>query len=511
MYLRGSERRITGTSSSRRWLGALLAGALAAVLLPIPPAAMAAVDLTMFSVDSQPASGVGGGRSLVFTPANASIFASALVDGGVRMIASNAEHSFWADITSPTGQSLAVGTYPTSRFATASTAGMDITGDGVGCNTTVGTITIHELSFLSEPEPAVERFAATYENSCDGTSPPYFGELRFASMIDARAATSDPFNMDLGERVVGATTTAAVPFSVTNAGTLDLAMGSVSFSGDDPADFGVTEDLCSHTTLAPGSGCTLGVTFTPISEGIKRAVLHVGDDTARGDRTLVLTGIGFEHPTAVGLRVSASEVRFGGSVRVTAHLRDAEESTSKELSIFAKPAGGTYGLIGTGVVDAAGDLSVNVTMREKTTFVAKFLGDDVFSLTISATRTVNVVPIVTGSMIGEYGRSGAYALYHYTRKCPGDGRGCPTYTTKVVPNHRGKPVCFTVQVYANGAWRTSISCFRLRLNAQSKATASFVYGNRAVIGVRVRVRATFEGDADHTDAASRWSYFKVTP
>ncbi|MBA3737435.1 MAG: choice-of-anchor D domain-containing protein [Actinobacteria bacterium] len=502
-----SEGRITPSARRGRWVGTFLAGTIVLLLVP-PLSASAATDITAFTLDRQFGAGVNDGRSLAFTPDNATIFASPWGDG-VRMSVSDTDHSFDARITPPTGQPLVPGTYAATETETASTAGLDVFGDGVGCSGSTGTVTIHEISFLTEPDVGVERFAATFASTCGNSSPRFFGELRYHSTFDYRAATHDPFSIDMGARVTGSTSP-PFPVTVTNVGTLDLSLGSVTFSGDDAGDFGVSEETCSNSTLGVSATCIVNVTFTPAASYIRRAVLHIADDTARGSRDVLLTGIGIDNPTAVGLRASAQKVPYGATIRLTAHLRDFQESNDKTLAIYAKPYGGTYRLIASGTVDGAGDLSVPFTMKKMTTFIARFPGDDVFSPTSSATRAVGVSALVTGSLLGFYRTSGDYRLYHYTLRCPRDGDGCPTYTTKVTPNHEGKPVCFTLQLRIEGSWRTALSCFRLRLNGMSRATAVFVYASREIVGIPARVRATFNGDADHLAGKSAWSYFKIT-
>jgi hypothetical protein len=496
-----------GSKRSRRWLGTLLAGTLALLTTGLHPPAVAATGLTMFVLDSTPGEFVVGGKTYVFTSEDSTIAAGQFGDG-VTVQVSSPNHTFWANVTPPTGQALAPGTYQTTRFETGSTAGLSVSGDGVGCNSATGIITVHEVSIQTQPEVIVERFAATFEYRCEGISPPLFGELRYLSSVDVRAATADPFTAHLGESLVGVTG-APSQITIANAGTLDLTLGSVSFSGPDAADFAVVDDPCSNSTLAPDASCALDITVTPSEEGTRNAVLHLVDNTARGRRDVILMGTGIVRPTVVGLRVSSSAVRYGAKVNVTANLQDFEEAHTKELAIYAKPYGGVYRRILSGPVDGMGDLIVSFTMKKKTTFVAKFLGDDVFSPTTSPTATVNVFAIAQGSLKGFYGTSGGYKLYRYTSNCPEHGRGCPTYAVTVVPNHRGKPVCFTLQVYSR-SWRTAIDCFRLRLSSRSKAAAYFIYANRGVIGLRTRLRASFRGDADHQGAKSRWAYFRVT-
>ena len=478
--------------------------------VPTPLPAAAATNLIAFTVDSLPGDGLARGATIAFTAGDAAITADVFAGDGILLQASNAQHGFMAIVRPANGQSLAPGSYDTTRGPSDTTAGLDVSGDGVGCNDSTGILTVHEVSIQTDPDLLVERFAATYQQTCQGSTQPMFGELRYRSSFDFRAATVDPFAFDFGDHIAG-TTSAAMPVTITNAGTLDLSLGSAAVSGPAAGDFAITSDACSNATLAPGSSCTIEATFAPGDAGVRNAILHLSDDTARGGRDVPLTGTGVKLTTAVTLQASALKVHFGKSVRLTAHLQDFTQTISRSVGIYAKPYGSdTYRLVTSANVDGSGNLSVLISMKKKTTFVAKFLGDAVYRPATSTTKTVSVYAAITGSLSGTYGSAGGSKLYHYTSACPGEGRGCPTFTTTVTPNHAGKPVCFTLQVYVSGAWRTAVSCFRLRLNSRSKATAVFVYASRAVIGMRTRIRATFGGDTDHLGATTPWAYFKVT-
>jgi hypothetical protein len=306
-WRRGSCRRIVcrmrGTriavrTEGLRWIAPVIAGALVLSIHPQSPA-FAATDVTAFALDSSVGELVLGGKTLVFTPDDSNVYAQPW-GGGVEMGVSAPDHWFTADLKPPEGQTLSPGTYPTTRFASATTAGLDVSGDGVGCNSSTGTVTIHEISLQTEPEPLVERFAATYEFSCEGTSPSLYGELRYHSTFDFRAATSDPVGLNFESQLLGATTSPA-SVTVANRGTLDLSLGSVTFSGDAAADFGVAGDTCSNVTLIPGASCALGITFTPVEKFTRSAVMHLADDTTRGHRDVPLTGFGFTNPTTIGI------------------------------------------------------------------------------------------------------------------------------------------------------------------------------------------------------------------
>jgi len=106
---------------------------------------------------------------------------------------------------------------------------------------------------------------------------------------------------------------------------------------------------------------------------------------------------------------------------------------------------------------------------------------------------------VTGQLLGGYGTSGGYQLYHAYQK----GR----YQGAVSPNHSGQTLHFEVERYANGSWV-----------ARATADAQLDSSSRVVVYWRAhylskgtyRLACEFAGDADHGAAQSAWSYFKVT-
>jgi hypothetical protein len=88
-------------------------------------------------------------------------------------------HWWYADIAAPPGQPLAVGSYiraVRAAFRPAGSPGLDIYGDGRGCNTVTGKFDIDELSFW--PSGALRVFQATFENHCEGGTAASYGRIR---------------------------------------------------------------------------------------------------------------------------------------------------------------------------------------------------------------------------------------------------------------------------------------------------------------------------------------------
>jgi len=221
-----------------------------------------------------------------------------------------------------------------------------------------------------------------------------------------------------------------------------------------------------------------------------------------------------QHPdmlaAQVRLRSSRSTCLYHRSVRITAHLIGFAGTSNHVVSIYMTPFGGSRRLVDSGNVDSQGNFLAVVRLAKNTVFEARWTGDvDRPAGGWSTPVGVGVFPRVTGTLVHPYATAGAYRLYHFTRACPDAGTGCPTYAFAVAPNHAGRIVRITLQLYRRGAWRTALS-FDARLNAHSKGIVAFQYPGPGVIGVPSRVRTRFPHDGDHLTRDSAWSYFRVT-
>jgi len=195
---------------------------------------------------------------------------------------------------------------------------------------------------------------------------------------------------------------------------------------------------------------------------------------------------------------------------VTAHLEDYRKTHDKTLEIFAEPFGAGSKRIKSGHVDRHGNLQARMSLTRKTSFFATFDGDVDWKAATSPSQSVRVYASVKGKMIQNYGRSGSYALYHYSAKCTSASHlHCPEYAIKVSPDHSGEKIYATVQAYVSGAWRT-VTTVDGPLSHSSTALVITFYSNRSVIGVNLRTHARFKGDAANLGRTSSWSYFRVT-
>lgn len=86
---------------------------------------------------------------------------------------------FWSiNMKAPSGVPLIPGTYLNATryaFNAPGTPGLDVSGNGRGCNTLTGQFTVLETSF--GPKGEVYRFRATFEQHCEGVIPALRGEI----------------------------------------------------------------------------------------------------------------------------------------------------------------------------------------------------------------------------------------------------------------------------------------------------------------------------------------------
>jgi TolB protein len=203
---------------------------------------------------------------------------------------------------------------------------------------------------------------------------------------------------------------------------------------------------------------------------------------------------------SLSVSVDTSEVNYGGEVIVTANLYWADATTNPNVSIFRRPLGGDAVLVTSGSIDGAGDLSAVVTVGKRTNLYATWAGDTGHPATKSPVATVIVHAIVSGRLSRHHAVKGLYRLYHVGID--------PRYVVRVIPNHAGKRLYFSLQRRRDGIWRR-IARVRFRIRPNGSLTV-FVNASLLRIGVPYRIRAEFEGDRDHAGGVDAWRFFRVS-
>lgn len=154
---------------------------IAAGMLAIAASAASAQPLeATVSFVSDAGDWVGAGETRSFTLDTASITAQSGQDGGYfRLSVFPFAGGWWYfNLAAPAGTRLVPGAYEGAMrypFNPAGTPGLDVYGDGRGCNTLTGRFDVFEAVF--GPGGYIERFHAQFEQHCEGGEPALRGEI----------------------------------------------------------------------------------------------------------------------------------------------------------------------------------------------------------------------------------------------------------------------------------------------------------------------------------------------
>ncbi len=138
--------------------------------------------INQLSIRSETGDPVGGGASYDMNAGDGEFVATHNAVNGVslRFRSGDGAHDFEFDFAAPGNLPLAPLTYsPAGRypFQERTRPGIDVTLDGLSCNTLLGTFTVHEISYGLHDE--IEAFHASFVQRCNGAGPGLSGDILF--------------------------------------------------------------------------------------------------------------------------------------------------------------------------------------------------------------------------------------------------------------------------------------------------------------------------------------------
>ncbi|WP_162605101.1 choice-of-anchor D domain-containing protein [Geomonas oryzae] len=149
--------------------------------------------------------------------------------------------------------------------------------------------------------------------------------VNLASAASAPNLSVSPNPYGFGIRNLNTTTTQT--FTVSNTGTAPLAVGQLSLSG--AADFKVTTDNCSGTTVSPSANCSVQVSFTPTLPGPQSATLTIPSNDPDSPASVSITGEGTNLlPDLYGKWSKVSKIQKRGNYTVTGTLTTINGGTA---------------------------------------------------------------------------------------------------------------------------------------------------------------------------------------
>ena len=212
------------------------------------------------------------------------------------------------------GSPLAPGTYESNGSTSGPSVGLSV--NVVGGQTTGyftppgGRFVVDQLAYSGTTVTSMSaRFQASgaSDGFHDGIGMPIFGAFSYNSTSDFRSERFEPGSLAFGGVRPGKTATATS--TITNEGPSSLSFSASSITGSNAAEFSITSDTCSGTTVAAGQSCAITVAFHPDSASDMTADLIVHNELAPEPgpgRVIRLTGSG-----AIGhLRLGRPDVTF---------------------------------------------------------------------------------------------------------------------------------------------------------------------------------------------------------
>jgi len=221
---------------------------------------------------SEPGDFIGGGMQRVYTQANSSTTLSGTEGFLTVNISSDMGDDWTMNFAAPPGENLQPGVYTNvgrAEFRGSGQAGIDIFGDGAGCNTDSGLFQVEDIG--TDAGGDVNRLWIVYQQNCEGGEPALFGEVRLGEPAGG-ALSSAPSLVRWPEHNFGTAET-TVPVEVTSA--TSTTIQSVALGGTDLSDFAIRADACTKVTLGAGGGCDVYVQPTPRAAGTRTATLDV--------------------------------------------------------------------------------------------------------------------------------------------------------------------------------------------------------------------------------------------
>ncbi|MEV7096315.1 hypothetical protein AB0M80_26045 [Amycolatopsis sp. NPDC051045] len=257
---------------------AVVAVPVLAVLVGAVPAQAQTVATGSLSFSGDEGDYISGGRSYAYsTEAKDRLTVNASEDGNHIAVSISAFNSDWwtLDLAAPSGTGLAVGTYDGATrypFQGANAPGLDLSGNGRGCNTLTGTFTVQNVVF--GPRGYVQTLDATFEQHCEGDTAAARGEVHIANppappqlAIGLKVATDGTASTLNGNAYLHGTVDCTAPAKVTLSGSATQVKRNVIIRGTYSAQVS-----CTPGTPAPWTGTVVPSGTTPFQKGAAEVV-----------------------------------------------------------------------------------------------------------------------------------------------------------------------------------------------------------------------------------------------
>ncbi|HKU26288.1 MAG TPA: Calx-beta domain-containing protein [Candidatus Sulfotelmatobacter sp.] len=208
------------------------------------------VPMTVLAMSSQPGDYIGQGLQYLITSSDGTITPSN--SGNLVAFNINNGDGWTTDFAGPTTARLARGDYENAQrypFQPAGTPGLDVSGDGRGCNTLTGNFQVLLASYNTSS--VLQGFSANFEQHCEGMSAALFGWLRYNTKLQQFSVTDAVINGD----------SASFTVTLSPAGATSLA---VNFATADGTAISGTDYVATSQSVTFSPGMTQQTVTVPL-------------------------------------------------------------------------------------------------------------------------------------------------------------------------------------------------------------------------------------------------------
>jgi hypothetical protein len=147
------------------------------------------VPLSALAMSSQPGDYVGAGEQYLFTTADSTFSLATSYAYGVHVTV-QAPYSWDLDFAAPNRATLTAGAYRNAQrfpFQPNDVPGLNVDGQGAGCNTLTGDFYVHEITYEGS---AVQVFSADLDQHCEEAVPALFAWIRINASLRQFSVTN---------------------------------------------------------------------------------------------------------------------------------------------------------------------------------------------------------------------------------------------------------------------------------------------------------------------------------
>ena len=398
-------------SVRRRAVGALVATlALLGGLVAVAPAASAATDTTAMVMRGDVGDYIAGPTDYVYTPADTNFTTQGTGNQAYfSVIQPGYTHWWYLDFRAPAGDVLTAGTtYPNAErapFASAGHPGLDVSGDGRGCNTVSGTFTVLEIA-LDPATDLVTSFAATFEQHCEGGTTAARGSLYFHSTlpyaVNAALTLTGPTFTPPGEPVhlqgtlsdgTAAVPAATVSISRTDAtGTTALPDVTTGPDGGYVVDDTMPTSSAVYTATFAGDANVqqLSATWSVKAQAYPSTITIVAPSTGKRGVAYAVTATLRSHSVVVpGALVTVKRVDLAGTRTSSARASAAGVVSLRDVPAVGGPVTWTLSWVGD-VTHAAVTSARTVTIARTSTALTVKVSASAYNYGAKAVVTVHL-------------------------------------------------------------------------------------------------------------------------